>query len=224
MIGEYLATLARLRLHHRNRLHVIFIPGLGEKHLRLQKWVLTAWKMLGVKTDICPMYWGADEPWAHKFDRLLLAVDRQLDCGGRVGLIGASAGAAPAICVLASRQTKPVRVVIVAGKVRSPHTLDASIADSSPAVKEAVVACEEALTSLRPETRRQLMSQYALRDRVVPAEESMVPGADGHVLPVFGHAAAIAWTLTCGAPSSASFLKGDAEAAGRFHRNVVRKG
>ena len=55
------------------------------------------WPKYGVEAELFQMNWGDKEPWAPKFERLLLRIDELLSAGKDVALVGASAGASAAI-------------------------------------------------------------------------------------------------------------------------------
>lgn len=196
----------------RKPLHIIFIPGLGDKptaqSFRLQQRAVKAWRSYGVSTELVAMQWGdPDETWQQKLDRLALAIDVAAGSGKAVGLVGASAGALAAITAYEEHTHQVVGVVTIAGKINRPEAVGDRYKQANPALMAAIASCQLALSKLEPEQRSRIMSRRGLYDELVRKSDNYVPGARNRVVLGLSHAGTIAAQLTVGAPSIVRFLK-----------------
>ncbi|HSX45670.1 MAG TPA: hypothetical protein VLG27_01535, partial [Candidatus Saccharimonadia bacterium] len=106
------------------RLHVIYIPGLGDEvEPKGQLRAVARWPRYGVEAEVLRMRWGDRKPWEPKFKAVLKRIDEVLAEGKDVGLVGASAGASVAINAFAARKKRIVGVVLIAGKVNRPNAI-----------------------------------------------------------------------------------------------------
>jgi len=191
-----------------NRLHLIYIPGVGEqKSAESQQRVVAHWKRQGVTAELFPIHWASNENWDVKYHRLLDLIDQRLAEGNQVGLIAASAGAAAAIAAFGARRDHLLGVVCVAGKINRPETIGAHYRKRYPALLDAAKASERALQSLPSDGRERIMSRYALADETVYKPDSRVPGAHNVMVPTIGHALTIATQITLGYPGILRFFR-----------------
>src|SRR6478752_6076210 len=95
---------------------VIYIPGLGDQRTQGQMLALRLWRRPGLYVEMFVMHWYDSEPYQDKFERLLKVVDRHLEAGETVSLVGASAGASVALNAFADRQEKVNGLVGLCGK------------------------------------------------------------------------------------------------------------
>jgi hypothetical protein len=187
---------------------VIYIPGLGDANPRGQLTLVRTWKWYGIEPHFFQMNWADGEPFAPKFDRLLLLIDGQKAKGNKVSLVAASAGAGAAINAFAARKDAINGVVCIAGKVNNADTIGENYRRQNPAFVESANLVQRSLDQLDFDTdRTRILSRYALFDPVVPREDSEIAGAHNHAVPSVGHSVTIALQLMFGAPSFLRFLK-----------------
>ena len=189
------------------KLHIIYIPGLGDRKVGGQRRAVQLWHWWGVEPELFQMNWGDKEPWAPKFKRLLARVDELTAQGKRVGLVGVSGGAAAAVTVYAARRSQIVGIVCIAGKINRPEVIGQRYRKSNPAFVTAAKYCAQALEGLSAGDRRHIMSRYAVLDGIVRKTDSRVLGVHNRVVPSIGHVPTIASQITLGAPSLLRFLK-----------------
>lgn len=189
------------------KLHLLYIPGLGDNNPTLQRLAVTSWRLWGVRTELLRMGWGNQEPWEVKFQRLLNRVDELTAAGKQVGLVAASAGASAAILVYAARPDSIIGCVLIAGKVNRPEAIRDVYQRTSPAFVTAASRCPAVLATLGPVERRRIQSRYAAIDMVVHTADSHIPGAHNRRLLSIGHPTTIASQLVFGAPFFVHFLK-----------------
>ena len=191
------------------KLHVIYIPGIGDDSLGQGKIVRT-WRWWRVESELFSMHWSDKQPWDTKFKELLERIDALANEGKLVGLVGASAGASAVINAFAERPTV-VGVVCIAGMIDQPDTIVRHFRQNNPSFVESAYRCQEALRKLSASRRQQILSRYALIDEVIRKEYSQISGARNRRSPSIGHFLTITTQITFGAPSFLRFLKKQAD-------------
>lgn len=189
------------------KLHVLYIPGLGDEKVRGQKFAVHMWRLWGVESEVLVAQWANDEAWDAKYTRLLARVDELIAENKNVAVIGTSAGASAAINVYAARKSQLVGCVVIAGKINNAAAIGERYRRKHPAFVQSVEICEKALQGLSDSDRRRIMSRYALFDGLIPRRDSYIAGAQNRVAPSMGHAFTIATQITIGAPLFLHFLK-----------------
>jgi dienelactone hydrolase len=189
------------------KLHVIYIPGLGDRKVTGQQRAIGIWRFWGVKPELFQMNWGDKEPWEPKFKRLLARIDALSSQGKSVGLVGVSAGASAVIHAYAARKDSLVGAVCIAGKINRPEAIGQRYRTNNPAFVTSANTCQQALLTLTPADRSRILSRFAVFDGVVAMQDSRVPHAHNRLSPTIGHVLTIALQITLGAPSFLHFLK-----------------
>jgi hypothetical protein len=180
---------------------------LGDHRTRLQLLAPKYWEIFGIKGHCFVMNWRDKEPFAPKLERLLEMIDGLAEDGSKVSLVGTSAGASAVLVAYAARLDKVAGVVCICGKVNHPETIHPARFIENPAFKESLAELQRVLPKLGPRVRSRILSIRPLKDRSVPPEDTIIPGAHARVMPTIGHPFSIAITLTFGAPMLVSFLK-----------------
>jgi dienelactone hydrolase len=186
-------------------LQVIYIPGLGDRRITLQRVAVKLWRIWGVAPHVFHMQWGDTRPYDVKRKELLAQIDT-LASKGPVAVVGASAGAGAAINAYAARNALTA-VVTIAGKINNPQTISAAYKQRSTSFWSSAQQVPESLATLTPVQRSRMLSIRARFDEIVPAQDSIVPGAINKVAWTAGHAITIAWQLVFGARSFLRFIK-----------------
>ncbi len=189
------------------KLHIIYIPGLGDENIGSQRLVLSMWRFLNVDVEIMQMHWSGTMQWDEQLHRLLKRIDELKAQGIPVGLVGVSAGAVAVIQAYALRTDSLVGCVLIAGKVNRPEAIGEQYRRTSPMFVTAAEQSPTALALVKRSARMRILSRYALIDGVVSKADSFVEGAQNQVLFSFGHAYTIATQIIFGAPSIVHFLK-----------------
>lgn len=189
------------------KLHLIYVPGLGDKRVGGQAKVVSTWRFWGVKSELFQMNWADGEPWDPKFGRLLARIDELQKDGKSVGLVGASAGAGAVINAYAARKDKVAGAVLIAGKVNRPGTIGNGYRHKNPAFVESANQAPKSLKALNASDRKRILSLYAIADETVYKPDSHIRGAHNSIVPTIGHFFTIAILLSLGAPYYISFLK-----------------
>ena len=189
------------------KLHVIYIPGLGDENPGRQRMAVRTWRWWGVEAELIQMIWSDATPWEDKFERLLARIDALHAEGKSVGIVAASAGASAAINAYAVRKDAIVGVVLLAGKVNRPEAVGANYRQKFPSFIESLDACQPALASLSASERGNILSRYAVYDEIVDEADSIIPDAVNQKRYIPGHVPLIATQIIFGAPSFLRFLK-----------------
>ncbi len=190
------------------KLHIIYIPGLGDDNVAGQRRAVKLWRLYGVQAEMYQMLWADGVAWEYKFNALLHRIDELHDKGLNVCLVGVSAGASAVINAYAAREQSIAGVVLIAGKVNHAETVGSGVRSSNPSFWSSIQACEQSLALLGPDARVRLQSRFAIKDSVVSEADSRVPGAYNRRVFSIGHVSTIAAQITLGAPSIVRFLKG----------------
>ena len=193
----------------KNKKHsVIYIPGLGDGNPRGQLALVRTWKWYGVEPHFFQMNWADGEPFAPKFERLLLLIDGQHAKGNKVSLVAASAGAGAAINAFAARKAVVSGVVLIAGWVNFPEDIGQGYRRKNLAFVESAYKVQSSLDTLDFKAdRARIQARHAMFDPVVPQKYSEVIGGHNVTVPSIGHATTIATQLSLGAPAWLRFLK-----------------
>jgi hypothetical protein len=194
-----------------NRLHVFYIPGLGNPAATGQRLAIGLWSVWGVHAELVQLNWNDNENWETKFQRLNSRIEALTARGVPIALVGASAGASAVINAFARQKSHVVGCVLIAGKVNQPGTIGAVYRQQNPAFVESAVACQKSLGSLTGEDRKRILSRYGAYDEIVSKTDSHIPGARNQIVPGIRHALIIANQLIFGAPSFLRFLKATAK-------------
>lgn len=190
-----------------SKLAVIYLPGLGDRNPRGQRFVVRLWRLWGVRAELFHMNWGDGEAWQPKFDRLLKRIDELAAEGKSIGLVGASAGAGAVINAWAARPDKVVGAVTIAGKINHPETIGPKYSMGNLAFVESARMVPASLEKLSTEDRQRLLSIFSIADPVVAKRDSQVAGARNRYTVIMGHSTTIAIQITLGAPGFLWFLK-----------------
>lgn len=167
--------------------HIIFIPGLGDKGFPYLNRVSTEFIKLplglsrrGVKVQVFRPDWNTEDTFDPKLERLLKVIDELTEQGHVVSLVGQSAGGSAAMNAFAQRPDKINGVVVVAGRLRSGENVSPTLEKAkkkSKAFKDSVLSFEEIEPNLTPEQRKRVMTITMLQDKVVPPSTVPLEGA-----------------------------------------------
>ena len=189
------------------KLHVIYVPGIGDQNPKLQAKAISTWRLYGVEPELFQMNWADNRPWEIKFNQLLARIDELSAQGHSVTLVGASAGGGAVINAYAARKDKVVGAVTISGKIHRPDKIGSRYRKNNSSFVESAYAVPDSLEKLNQEDRKHIFCRYGLFDEIVPVKESRIEGAKNLYAPTLFHAPSIAFQLLLGAPSLMSFLK-----------------
>ena len=188
-----------------NRLHIIFIPGLGDHKAYGQDKAVRLWRLYGVRPQYHAVGWATGS-WDEKERKLLTEIDQYLAKGDRVGLVGFSAGASAAFNVFMARSDKLAGAVLISGKIRGSGNLSAG-RRANNAFVESLDQAAQSVTGLSAGQKTRLLTIYPKHDPVVSYADASLPGVVMRRSPATSHQLSVAYSLTVGAFTIIRFLR-----------------
>lgn len=190
-----------------NKLHIIYVPGLGKARPPVQSLLIKTWRLWGVESELIEMDWGGKEPWKEKRKRLSDRIDAAAIQGKSVALVAASAGASAALDAYATKENEVTGVMLISGMVNHPEKIGESYRRRNVAFAASTYDGVKALAALSRGDRGRIVSTYALLDEFVAPKYSKVEGARNHRSPTIGHVMTIGFQILFGAPLFIRSLK-----------------
>lgn len=201
-----------MQTHHR----VIVVPGLGEHPERIA-WFVRHWRRHGLKPMVHLMGWhDGEKEFLLKLQMLLEIIDQCAARGERVSLVGCSAGGSAVLNAFGERREAVHRVISISACLRreskNGFPAYASRAASSPSFDASVRLFETNEHLLTDQDRKKIMTVRAVfGDSVVPADTTILPGAQNTTVPVPGHLPSIVAALTSFSSPLIAFLTPESE-------------
>lgn len=189
-----------------SRLHIIYVPGLGDSKPHAQQFIPGYWGLFGVTGYYLPIRWSSGA-FAPKLERLIGKIDELAAKGDRVSLVGTSAGASAVLVAYAARPDKVAGVVCICGKINHPETVEPWRFAENPAFKESLAQLQQVLPALDRAARARIMSIHPWYDDLVPVADTRIPGATEKTIPAIGHVFGIFVALVFCTPIIIKFLK-----------------
>jgi dienelactone hydrolase len=189
------------------KLHVIYIPGIGDDRSGHQSKIVKTWRWWGIDSELYSMDWANSRPWKEKFQEFVAHIDDLSSQGKKIGLVGASAGASAAINAYAARGEDVIGVVTIAGKINRPQNIGARYRNNNPSFVDSAYAGEESLASLSAKQREHMLAIYGTLDEVIARRDSKISGGHNRLSLTIGHGVTIAIQIIFGAPFFLRFLK-----------------
>jgi pimeloyl-ACP methyl ester carboxylesterase len=190
-----------------SKLHIIYVPGLGDTKVTVQRWAFRWWRIYGVRPQLFHVNWANGEPFQPKLQSLLQLIDDITASGDRVSLVSASAGASAALNAFVARPEKIQRVACICGKIQRPEAVSPVLYQRNPAFQDSMQMLAASLAKLQPSDRARILSTHPLFDEMVPVPDTRLDGAIYQVLPSAFHLISIGYGLTLGSWRIARFLK-----------------
>lgn len=189
------------------KLHVIYIPGIGDDRTGLQGRIVKTWRIWGVESELWSMDWADGRSWGSKSETFLDHIDELARGGKKIALVGASAGGSAAMNIYAQRRDKISGVVCIAGKINYPETIGKRYRQKNRSFVESAEQCQDSLKRLNEADRKRIMSRYGIYDELVPKRDSVIDGAHNRIVLGVGHGITIATQIIFAAPVFIRFLK-----------------
>jgi len=175
-------------------LHIIYIPGFGDRYDVIRRPLFNCWRIHGISTEFVPMNWRSAENYTDKLARIDGAIGRAK--GKRVVLIGESAGGSMVVAAHAKRYSELHQSMTISGKNRHAATVAPRFYCKYTAFRDATQAADIAILHLSDNALRSFVSFYPLFDGVVPIQDASIPRARFIRLYSIGHLFTILMALT----------------------------
>lgn len=174
--------------------HIIYIPGLNDQSLisrNLVKLLPFFWESQGFHAHVVSPRWEEGARFAPKLKLITDEIDRLVDQGHRVSLVGQSAGGSAALNAFYERRNVVNGVVNATGRLKAGVHVRPSLewaARNSPAFKESVLLFEQQNEAkLTAKDRRKIMTMRPIWDEIVPSSTVSVKGATNKIAPILEH-------------------------------------
>lgn len=182
----------------KQRIHIIYIPGLGDRYDPIRRTCLRLWRFYGVRVTMVPMRWTSSETYPDK--RARVEEIMHLHAGEKVLLMGESAGGSMALATYAKHTDVLAGLVTLCGKNTHPDNVSPGIYRRNPAFRDSMLQAEAAAAQLPRAERGNFVSVVPWYDPVVPVSDTMLPDCQKVTLPAVGHLVSILCMLTVFAP------------------------
>lgn len=186
---------------------VIYIFGLSDHRARGQTLAVSTWQLYGFAPEVFHMYWHSPGRFADKLSKLISRIETLTKQGHDVSLVGVSAGASTAIAAYAARPESIRTVICICGKLRNPETIHPRTYRNNPAFRESMDQLKSNLAKLDMPHRSRVLSIRPLADRLVPPDDTLIPGAHNKRIYTLGHAFTIGFCVFLYAPFLLRFAR-----------------
>lgn len=194
--------------------HVIYVPGLSDQKKGYEL-LINRWSMYGVVPHVYRVGWHDQEKtFEPKLNRLVAAVNKLLDKGDTVSLVGGSAGGSAVLNALLE-QPEINAVVNLCGRLRAGENVFPSLelaARKSPSFKDSVTIFESKEPQMTAQQRSKVLNLIPIWDEVVPKTTVSLNGAKNQTLPSVEHMVSGFLGMTLFAPIVMRFIKQQAKA------------
>lgn len=171
---------------------VIYVTGLNDQNITLQRAAVSTWKIFAVEPILLQTNWADGKPFSEKLDRLLAQIDDFEKRGYKISLIGVSAGATVVLTAFALRKKSVSGVACICGKIGRPEAVGASYFIQNPAFRSAIFGLRQYLDMLKAGDRQRVLSIRPLFDEIVATKDTKLQGAKKAILPTLFHVPSIA--------------------------------
>lgn len=189
--------------------HVIYIPGLNDQRTAYDL-LINSWNNYGVVPHVHRVGWhDGEDNFKPKLNRLVNEVNKLINQGNTVSLVGGSAGGSAVLNTLLE-QPKINAVVNLCGRLRAGENVHPSLewaAKNSSAFKESVLLFESKEPRMKQELRKKVLNLIPIWDEVVPKPTVPLKGARNQTLPSIEHMLSGFLGMTLFAPIIMRFIK-----------------
>jgi pimeloyl-ACP methyl ester carboxylesterase len=167
------------------KLHIIYIPGLGDGYDFIRRVGLLSWRRRDVSVTLVPMRWSdKDETFEDKLDRIKQAIDSK---PVPAVLVGESAGGAMAIAVAAQFPTKVIHTITLCGMNQGAGSVGAHLYRKNPAFREAMTQADKVTANRSDADASKMTILYSSRDSTVRPKDTLIANVTAIDLKTPGH-------------------------------------
>lgn len=193
--------------------HVVYIPGLRDQwflNRNLARLLPLFWDRRGFPIHVVAPHWEQGESFEPKLKAITDEIDRLIEMGHRVSIIGQSAGGSAGLNAFAQRKDVLSKAINVTGRLRAGVNVKPTLEKAayySPAFRESVLLFENELgLTLTAEDRKRIMTLRPWWDEIVPASTVPLEGATNLVAPIPEHTLGGAYIMSLYSKVLQSFL------------------
>ncbi len=172
------------------RIHVIYVPGLGDSFDAMRRRLLRYWTLWGITAELVPMNWKSTESYEEKYQRLLNEVERH----EQVTIIGESAGATLALRAFNDKKNVN-KCITLCGVAKNTAHISTLYDTRAPALHTAT----KNIPNNYPDAKN-ILSLFSPFDTTVFPKNAITTGATKRKIYLPTHMLAIAFSLTIYVP------------------------
>lgn len=192
------------------RIHIIYIPGLGDKRLNKigQKFLIKLWRRRFNVSAECFIVGWVDQKSSlqSKLTQLHNKITAAKQKGYTVSLVASSAGGSLAINALARYHKDIDRIAIICGALAGADKIAPEAYVLNPMFKESMYALPASFAKLTPAIRRTILSVKPRHDSIVDPKYQYIKNAPVLQMPTSGHVYSIVIALTRYSRDIVSFI------------------
>lgn len=175
-------------------IHLIYIPGLGDRYDPFRKFLLGWWHYANVSVELIPMRWESNEALTDKYARVKTALEAASP--KRVVLIGESAGGSVTMAMYERYGSSLAGAMTICGKNQYAKGVSPYLYRKNPAFRDAMIEADRSVNKLSVQASKSFVSVHPSYDPVVPIKETLLPGCKEIILWSVGHFVPIIEALT----------------------------
>lgn len=189
--------------------HIIYVPGLNDQRKGYEL-LINRWSNYGIVPHVHRIGWqDREKSFKTKLKKLVGEVNKILDHGNTVSMVGGSAGGSAVLNTLLE-QPRINAVVNLCGRLRSGENVHPSLelaSKNSPVFKESVLRFEKKEPGMSKELREKVLCLIPIWDEIVPKSTVSLKGATNKTLFTFEHILSGLLGTTLFSPMVVGFLK-----------------
>mgnify|MGYP003335341617 CR=1 FL=1 len=176
------------------KLHIIYIPGLGDGYDPLRRLALFFWRRSFIAVTLVPMRWhDRDETYEEKTARVDKAIRKYDD--RTVILVGESAGGAVAVACFHRFRAHIHQLVTVCGMNQGVGNVSPRLYRKNRAFRDAMLASDDAIPLLTATDKADVLTIYSSRDGVIGERDTLIAGTSSVDTKIPLHMFAIGYVL-----------------------------
>lgn len=159
-----------------HQVHIIYIPGLGDRYDGIRKTALKRWRSKRMKVTFVPMKWRhSTETLADKQQRIHDAIAGI--SASQIVLVGESAGGSMVITETFRRGTRVTKGITIFGKNIRADRVATSIYANNPAFRDSMEAADRTVSNLSLSEAKRITVLYSPFDPTIQYPDTAIPGA-----------------------------------------------
>lgn len=186
---------------------VIYVPGILDDIANIQSSLVRHWRIYGVHPHTHVMPWLGEPDYIASKLRLYRKIESLHQPGNIVTLVGASAGASAVLNAYIELPDQVSGVVLLCPKINNADNIGTKLLSKNPSFFDSMIDLNHNLDKLTAEQKTKIVSFLSPRDRMIPYEDSTIPGVRERTLPAFRHNAAIVYAISLGSRQLVRELK-----------------
>jgi hypothetical protein len=176
---------------------VIVCPGLGDDNMFL-RWELNSWEDAGLAPQLHIAPWKGDEPYKSKIERLIQEIRQLSSTGGKLALVGISAGGTLAFNAYCQEKESISTLVLLAAPIQrsSNWSLLTHLTARNRSFRESLSYAEQNVQTLTEDDKKKILIVRGIFDEQVPTSTTYISGVQQVKIPSVEHNLTLTLALT----------------------------